>query len=188
MVKKLGVIGNQKTKKTIKKSCNILRDPMFVGVDPSYNGFGIVVIDKDATIVEQRLLVSDSNKSIEERLLELENGFSFIPNIVCLHSVYIEGPSFSSSGAFVLQMGALHYYLRLFLFRNETKYKVIAPGELKKFITGKGTAKKELMLLNVYKKWNVSFEDNNLCDAYSLARMALHDFLEANTGGDIKNE
>ena len=176
MGKKLGVIGAQKTKKPIKKTCNVLRDPMFVGVDPSYNGFGIVVLDKDAKIIEQRLLISDSKKDIEERLLELEDGFSFIPNIVCLHSVYIEGPSFSSSGAFVLQMGALHYYLRLFLFRNETKYKIVTPGSLKKFITGTGTAKKELMLLNVYKKWGVEFTDNNLCDAYSLARFALEDF------------
>jgi hypothetical protein len=49
-------------------------------------------------------------------------------------------------------MGALHYYLRIFLLKKNVEYKIIAPGALKKFVTGTGTAKKELVLLNVYKK------------------------------------
>jgi len=159
-----------------KKKCDILKDPMFVGVDPSYNGFAIIVLDKDANIISQQLLSTDSNKEVEERLLELEKGFKFIPNIVCLHSVCIEGPSYSSNGAFQLQMGALHFYLRVFLFRKNVNYTIVAPGSLKKFVTGNGTAKKELMLLNVYKKWGAEFKDNNLADAYGLARMALEEY------------
>jgi len=31
-------------------------------------------------------------------------------------------------------------------------------------------------LLKVFKKWGVEFSDSNLCDAYSLARMALDDY------------
>jgi len=176
MPKKLGVIGAQTVKKNTKKECKILRDPMFVGIDPSYNGFAIVVLDKDANIIEQRLLNSDTKKEAEERILELEKGFDFIPNIVCLQSIYLEGPSFSSNGAFQLQMGALHYYLRIFLLKKNVEYKIIAPGALKKFVTGTGTAKKELVLLNVYKKWGVEFNDNNLADAYGLARMALDNY------------
>ena len=78
-------------------------------------------------------------------------------------------------------MGALHYYLRIFFRKNNIAYNIIAPGTLKKFVTGKGTAKKELMLLKTYKKWKVEFEDNNLCDAYGLARLALEDFNHGNT-------
>jgi len=176
MAKKLGVIGAQSIKKSKNKDCKLLRDPMFVGLDPSYNGFAIVVLDKDATIIEQRLLSSDTNKEAEERILELEGGFDFIPNIICLHSIYLEGPAFSSSGKFTLQMGALHYYIRLFLLKKGVSYKIITPGALKKFVTGTGTAKKELMLLNLYKKWGVEFNDNNLADAYGLARMALDEY------------
>lgn len=168
----------------IKLSNNkTLKDPIFVGLDPSYNGFGIMVLDKDATIIEQKLLTSTSKKEAEERIIELEEGFKFIPNIAGLHSVCIEGPSYSSNGAFQLQMGALHFYLRIFLFKKNIRYKIIAPGSLKKFVAGegKGKAKKELMLLKTYKKWNVEFEDNNLCDAYGLARMALEDFKNENS-------
>lgn len=173
--KKKGVLGARKFEK-IEKCTSELRDPMFVGVDPSFNGFAIVVVDKDGEIIEKRLMNTDSKLEIEERMLELEKGFEFIPNIVCLHSVYIEGPSFASNGAFVLQMGAIHFYLRLFLFKRNINYKIVAPGELKKFITGTGRAKKDLMLLKVYKKFGIEFDDDNLADAYSLARLALEDY------------
>ncbi len=172
-------------KEDVEKITNhkVLKDPMFVGLDPSYNGFAIMVIDKNGEIVEQKLLSSDTKKEAEERIIELEVGFKFIPNILGLYSVCIEGPSYSSNGAFQLQMGALHYYMRIFLFKKDVDYKIIAPGTLKKFVAGvgKGNAKKELMLLKTYKKWGVEFDDNNLCDAYGLARMALEDFINEKT-------
>jgi len=174
--KKAGVIGALEKIDISKKDCLLLRDPMFVGMDPSYNGFAIVVIDKDANVIEQKLINSDSEKEIEERIIELEDAFKFIPNIICLHTVCVEGPSYSSNGAFQLQMGALHFYLRVFLFKHKINYKIISPGTLKKFVADTGNAKKELMLLNVYKKWGVEFKDNNLADAYGLARMALEEY------------
>lgn len=163
-------------RKQTKKKCSPLRDPMFVGMDPSFNGFAIVVLDKNANIIEKKLFSSDSKNEIEDRLIELEKGFKFIPNIICLHSVFIEGPSYGSDGAFVLQMGALHFMVRLMFKKADIDYKVITPGTLKKFVTGTGRAKKNLILLKVYKKWGVEFDNDNLADAYSLARMALEEY------------
>lgn len=178
MPKKKGVVKGKKIEEV--KQCKPIKDPMFVGMDPSYNGFAIVVIDKDANIIEQKLFGSDSKSDIEDRLIELEKELKFIPNIFCLQNVCIEGPSFSSDGAFVLQMGALHYMIRLMLKKADVKYKVVAPGTLKKFVTGSGRAKKNLMLLKVYKKWGIEFDNDNLADAYSLARYALEDFKNGN--------
>lgn len=158
----------------------VKRDPMFVGIDPSYNGFAIMILDKDANIIEQKLLNSDSDKEVEDRIIQLQKDFEFIANILGLYSVYLEGPSFSSNGAFILQMGALHYFIRIFLRKKGINYKIIAPGTLKKFVTGDGRAKKELMLLKTYKNWGVEFSDNNLADAYGLARYALEDFKNEN--------
>lgn len=171
--KKKGVLGAHDFSKSENIKCDILRDPIFVGLDPSYNGFAIIVIDKDANIIEKKLINTNSDSEVEDRLLELESEIKFIPNIMCLHSVCIEGPSYSSNGAFILQMGALHYLIRLMLKKRGVNYKVIAPGTLKKFVTGDGRSKKDLMLLKVYKKWGVEFDDDNLADAYGLARMAL---------------
>ena len=153
-----------------------LRDPMFVGMDPSYNGFAIIILDKEANIVEQKLFGSDSKTETEDRLIELEQQYKFIPNITSLHSVCIEGPAYSSQGAFILQMGALHFMIRVMFKLKGIDFKVVAPGTLKKFVTGSGVAKKDLMLLKVYKKWGVEFDNDNLADAYSLARMALEGF------------
>ena len=169
-----GVIRGKK--KEIKVVPKIVREPLFIGMDPSYNGFAIILLNTKGEMIEQRLLKTDSKKEAEERIIELESGFDFIPNVLALHSVYIEGPAYSSQGAFMLQMGALHFYLRVFLFKNKINFKVIAPGTLKKFVAGTGVAKKELMLLKTYKKWGVEFNDNNLCDAYGLARMALEEY------------
>jgi crossover junction endodeoxyribonuclease RuvC len=153
---------------------------MFVGLDPSYNEFGLIILDQEANIVEQRLLTSDSKLDADERIIQLEKEFKFIPTVLGLQTVYIEGPAFSSQGQFVLQMGALHYYIRLFLLKHKTNFKVIAPGTLKKFVTGTGKGKKELILLKTYKKWGVEFDNNNIADAYGLARMALEDYRSDN--------
>jgi len=147
----------------------------FVGVDPSYNGTAVMVLDENANIVE-KLLYKSVGESIEERLWAINKALSFIPKIVGLKKVYLEGPSYSSNGAFQLQMGALHFMIRMMFYKKRVKYEVIAPGSLKKFVAGSGSAKKEHMLLNVYKKWGLDFLDNNLADAYGLARMAYEDF------------
>jgi len=174
MGKKLGVITEKKEDKVIKQEK--FKDPIFVGLDPSYNGFAIMLIDKDTNIIEQKLLTSSTKLEPEDRIIQLEKEFKFVANIRQLKKLYIEGPSYASKGAFMLQMGALHFYLRIFFRKNNIEYKVITPGTIKKFITGKGTAKKDLMLLKVYKKFGVEFEDDNLCDAYSLARLALEEY------------
>jgi crossover junction endodeoxyribonuclease RuvC len=153
----------------------------FVGIDPSYNGFAIVILDKDANIIDQKLIKSKSSDEIEDRILYIEKKIQFLTKLKELYYIYIEGPSYSSTGSFVLQMGALHYYLRIFFRKNIIPYMVITPPNLKKFVTGKGQAKKELILLKTYKRWKIEFEDNNLCDAYGLARMALEDYNNVNT-------
>jgi len=153
-----------------------MNDLKFIGMDPSYNGFGIIILDSEAKIIKEELLISKSSDEVEDRILSLEQKFKFICDIENLQVVYIEGPSFSSQGSFVLQMGALHYFLRIFFRKNNINYKVITPGNLKKFVTGKGQCKKELILLKTYKKWGIEFSDNNLADAYGLAQMAIADF------------
>jgi crossover junction endodeoxyribonuclease RuvC len=148
---------------------------MFVGIDPSINATGLIVLDKNANIVEQKLFSVKSEK-FEESLLKYEKEIEFISKIVNLQSVYLEGPAYQAAGRVILQMGALHYMTRLFLFKKQASYKIIAPGTLKKFVTGKGNSKKDLMLLKVYKRWGVEFDDHNLADSYSLARMALEEY------------
>jgi Holliday junction resolvasome RuvABC endonuclease subunit len=48
----------------------------------------------------------------------------------------------------------------------------IPPMTLKKYATGKGTAKKQEMLMQIYKRWGIEFNDDNAADSYALARLA----------------
>ena len=47
----------------------------------------------------------------------------------------------------------------------------VPPMTLKKYAAGKGNAKKQEMLLQIYKRWGLEFNDDNAADAYSLGRL-----------------
>ena len=49
---------------------------------------------------------------------------------------------------------------------------LVAPQQLKKFATGNGNTKKELISKEVLKRWGVDFNDTNMAEAYVLARVA----------------
>lgn len=48
----------------------------------------------------------------------------------------------------------------------------IPPMTVKKYAAGKGNAKKQEMLMQIYKRWGIEFNDDNAADAYALGRMA----------------
>jgi len=155
-------------------------EEIFVGIDPSITGTGVVVLDQDKCIIYQNLIKTTPKEQIEARLVKIRNGISFIPNIHRLETVYIEGPSYGSKGNAVLQMGALHFLIRIFLFEKNVNYKIIAPKTLKVFHCGNGNAKKSEVLDLVEKTLGERFKNHNIADAYGLARMALVDYIKGN--------
>jgi crossover junction endodeoxyribonuclease RuvC len=144
---------------------------MYVGMDFAFAKNGFVVLGEDGTLITQKVIVSGSKKSDEERLDDIMVDVSSeVPKNTKL--VCIEGLSFGSKGNSLAQMGALHYLVRLFLYHNKINYKIVTPTQLKKFVTGSGKVQKNLMLLKIYKKWGIEFSDDNIADAYALARFA----------------
>jgi hypothetical protein len=49
---------------------------------------------------------------------------------------------------------------------------LVAPQQLKKFATGNGNTRKDMLAKEVLKRWSVDFNDTNLAEAYVLARIA----------------
>lgn len=143
----------------------------YAGLDLSLRGTGLIVLNEDGKIEHQKLLSTSPKQEVEERIIYI--GEELYPYLDQRDIVYVEGLAFGARGSSMLELAGLHYFIRISLRLENISYKIIAPPTVKKFVTGKGNAKKELMLLRVYKKWGVSFDDNNLCDAYSLARLAL---------------
>jgi len=146
----------------------------FAGLDLSLTETGLVVLDKNFKILQQVLVSTNPSVNIECRISEIKESIWKHFNKESI--IYIEGLSFGSRGAKMLELGGLHYYVRTQLYLAGYDYKPVPPTVIKKFITGKGHCKKELMLLKVYKKFGIEFDNNNLCDAYSLARYAVEQY------------
>jgi len=105
--------------------------------------------------------------SVEARLTEMARQVD--TRIVAPELVVIEGLAFGANDPSAHERAALHYIVRCNLWSEGTRVLVVAPSSLKKFITGKGSAKKELVILEVFKRWGVTAKDNNEADAAGLA-------------------
>ena len=146
-----------------------------MGLDLSLTGTGIVVL-KDGKIIKQKLIKSKPSgdlpinevrrirKIIED--IEIELGDEK-PTIAV-----IEGLAFMVKNATALvQLSALNYMTRALLDDYKISFIIVAPTTLKKFITGSGGSKKDVMLIEVYKRYGVSILDDNENDAFSLAKI-----------------
>lgn len=149
----------------------------FIGIDPSLTGTGICIIDRNCKLLSSSLIATKAKDTIEVRYSVIIENIKTIDN---LHSsiIAIEGIGFGCRGQGMFQLAGLHYVIRYFLWKRKIKFMIVPPTTLKKFVTGKGNSKKELMLKTVYKKWGMDFDDNNVCDAYGLARYAWEKYNE----------
>lgn len=145
----------------------------YIGVDLSLSATGLVVLNGIGKIVDSKIL--NSKKRETERLLDLEYQLekaicNYIP--VKSVSIFIENFSFGSRLGQAFSIGEWAGVAKALLKKKGYDYILVAPTSLKKFVTGKGNAKKELMMLEVFKKYGESFSDNNSADAFGLARIA----------------
>jgi Holliday junction resolvasome RuvABC endonuclease subunit len=96
-----------------------------------------------------------------------------------IQDVAMEGTVLASQSALVLGELAATVKLTLWLYFRDYDHQdhlrtplQIPPMTLKKYAAGKGTAKKQEMLMQIYKRWGVEFNDDNAADSYALARLA----------------
>jgi crossover junction endodeoxyribonuclease RuvC len=157
---------------------------MVLGIDLSLTGTGVVCLE-NGQIISQLLIKSTPNEKttvaemnrIKDILDKIESSIS--SNI--FEAVAVEGVSFASKRTVSLsQLSGLNYLVRYnFIFdkwknnlKDINKLLIVPPTVLKKFITGKGNSKKDVMLLETYKRYEMSFDNDNLCDAFGLAQIA----------------
>ncbi len=154
----------------------------YIGIDLSIAGTAVTVLDStvyenpDKFIVSE--LISTGPRDFECFEARMDHISSRVFSI-CLKypdsKIYMEGLSFGSRGQSMLELAALHYNVRLLFYKSTIPFKVIPPTVVKKFVTSKGNAPKELMLMYCLDKFKVKFTNNNLCDSYCLARLAVHE-------------
>jgi crossover junction endodeoxyribonuclease RuvC len=147
-----------------------VQDMICIGIDPSLTGTGLIILENEK-IVNQVLIATNSKQPMEERLISIGEQIEYRCVEYTNSKIFIEGIAFAKKSTYAHQLGALHYYIRIRLYPDHN-VTVVPPTELKKFVTGKGNCKKDLMLMKTYKRWGIEFDDDNLCDAYCLARYA----------------
>lgn len=85
---------------------------------------------------------------------------------------FVEGYAFGAKCAREA-MGEVGGMARLMCFELGWTVVIVPPTTLKAFVTGKGVAPKERMMLEAFKRWGYSSTDNNDCDAYALMKLGL---------------
>lgn len=153
-----------------------------IGIDQSLTGFAMAAVDM-VRPDQYEIWVYKSPYSGVERLVDIhdwirqklwfleEDQGNFIEHTA------MEGSVLASFSA--LKLGELAATVKLCLYSYFKPYNEIAasplqvpPMTLKKYVAGKGNAKKQEMLLQTYKRWGIELNDDNAADAYGLARLA----------------
>jgi crossover junction endodeoxyribonuclease RuvC len=62
----------------------------------------------------------------------------------------------------------LHGVIRYGLYRRGIPYLLVAPGQVKKFATGKGNSEKNLVIRAVFQRFGIEADDDNAADAVTL--------------------
>jgi len=150
------------------------------GIDPSLVGFSICYMDANCNIIKFNPVYQDTGDRVD-RLIYLATQVEMSIQRMDPDMVFLEGYAFAK-GHQAHQLGEIGGQVRRLLRENRCLFQVVPPKTLKKYVTGKGNAKKEVMLHHTYKSWGVGDDvlvDNNQVDSYGLARMAMHTiFLE----------
>lgn len=150
-----------------------------IGIDQSLTGFAISAV----SIAEPEKHVTWVYKSPYfgiERLADIRqwivDTLDYISEKHGIVDVAMEGSVLASHSALVLGELAAVVKMALYDYFGEDesgRYPLkIPPMTLKKYASGKGNAKKQEMLMQIYKRWGIEFNDDNAADAYALGRLA----------------
>lgn len=151
--------------------------PVAIGIDQSLTGFALTALVIDNPEIYYTWIYKSPYFGVE-RLVDirqwLKDHLSYIDEKSYIFDIAMEGTVLASQAALVL--GELSATVRITIydyFEDERKFPLkVPPMTLKKFAAGKGNAKKQEMLLQIYKRWGIEFNDDNAADSYALARLA----------------
>lgn len=141
----------------------------YVGIDPSTKT-GLVVLEDELNEPIVDIEITSKVKEDPQRFMDLAR--QIVTHIIANDVICIEGFSYGSKGKGVSTQYGIGWAIREELIRNGYTYYDVSPSSVKKFATGKGNAKKDAMVLPIYKKWGFTHTSDNVRDAYCMAQMA----------------
>lgn len=149
-----------------------------LGIDPSISGTGLVALAErhlvSPHLMLEREISAPKGKSGLQRVqliaLEImETIHSLKPDVIVVEG-YSLHLGHASSVVPLVELGGV---LRFLMMLDGLKWLDPRASMLKKFVTGKGTAQKDQMMMWVLKRWGHMSMSNNTADAYGLAAIGL---------------
>jgi Holliday junction resolvasome RuvABC endonuclease subunit len=166
----------------------LLPGKVALGIDQSLTGFAMTALNVDRPECYETWVYKSEHRGIR-RLADIrwwmENKFDFLDsNQHRIEQIAMETPVMASPST--LPLAQLAGVVRLSIWdyfdgnvnsvipfeEHLRRPYLIPPMTLKKYAAGKGNAKKQEVLLQIYKRWGIELPDDNAADSYSLARMA----------------
>ena len=149
-----------------------------LGLDLSLTGTGFVIV-RDGKIVSSKLIKSKKTGDLPmdelTRLIQIVRDIQTSLKATFIDIAVIENLAFGVRNATALtQLAGLNYFVRKMLTYEcgyQIPFVLVAPTSLKKFITGNGGSKKDVMLMEVYKRYGETLLDDNICDSFALAKV-----------------
>lgn len=145
---------------------------IIAGIDPSLQKTGLIIMDSSGKVIFEELIKSKKLKGIA-RLKMIKDRLIVLLKQYKVTVVAIESYSFGSRGRATFSLGELGGVLRLALLENKFKFFDVSPSSLKSFVAENGAADKIMMRQAIIRKYRLDISEDNIADAYGLARMCL---------------
>lgn len=151
---------------------------MIIGIDPSLTGTAIATNQGVTRFTSAPCRQhGDNHKEVTNRMTRIEALVAKIeahlqPLVESAVAIYIEGYSFASvnGGEYLAEYGGILRW-HLTSLRDGLPVYEVAPPTLKKFATGKGNSKKEVVCAWIAKRYHVDFHTNDEYDAFALLKL-----------------
>lgn len=166
---------------------NLEPGPVAIGIDQSLTGFALTALNISAPNQYQSWVYKSDKRGVA-RLSDIRwwlmDKFDHIAKTGDIQEIAMEAAILASPTS--LMLGELAGMVKLacwdYFDSNVNRFVPypdnmrvplqIPPMTLKKYAAGKGNAKKQEMLMQIFKRWGIEFNDDNAADSYALARLA----------------
>lgn len=150
-----------------------------LGIDLSTSATGLVLLQAQSCDHPKVLLEREINCKTKGVLRQKEIVTTIMQTIVdtAPDRIVVEGYSLNMRNASsVIPLVELGGLLRFMLWLDKLSWYDPRASVVKKFATGKGNAPKDVIMMNVLKRWGHESKTNNTADAYVCAAMGLAAF------------
>lgn len=156
--------------------CPTVKPAVYVGLDQSYTGSGLVMFDVDGKLINHTLIESKPGPKPMDQIDRITGIFQSVYDFVNANRnglpvcVVMEDFAYAQANQ-MAALGGLGWFLRIMMARAGWNFATCSTSILKKVATGKGNSEKEVVMMCVYKRWTFESSDNNVADAYVLGKL-----------------